>query len=128
MWSLPILNGDVKCCLVTGSPPCIRGSPSGARADRLERQRQGVDLAKRAGKYTGRQANTLAHETIVALRSAGRNISETAKQAGCSESQVTRVWGLRETKKLHKAGSLRLFYFGQPHTPRKYALLKFRVF
>lgn len=63
--------------------------------DRRERQRQGVDLAKLAGKYTGRQADTMAHETIIGLRSAGRSIAETARLVRCSESQVKRVWAMR---------------------------------
>ena len=62
--------------------------------DRRERQRQGVELAKDAGRYTGRKANTKVHERIVALRSAGHSIPETARLAGCSESQVKRVWAL----------------------------------
>ena len=62
--------------------------------DRRERQRQGVELAKDAGRYTGRKANTKVHERIVALRTAGHSIPETARLAGCSESQVKRVWAL----------------------------------
>ncbi len=61
--------------------------------DRRERQRQGVELAKDAGRYTGRKANTKVHERIVALRTAGHSIPET-RLAGCSESQVKRVWAL----------------------------------
>ncbi|WP_246174027.1 recombinase family protein [Paraburkholderia hayleyella] len=63
--------------------------------DRRERQRQGVELAKQAGKYAGRQANTTMHERIIALRSGGRSIAETAKLAGFSESQVKRIWSMR---------------------------------
>ena len=55
-------------------------------------QRQGVELAKRAGKYNGRRADETMHKRIIALRSSGRPISETATLAGCSESQVKRVW------------------------------------
>jgi DNA invertase Pin-like site-specific DNA recombinase len=60
--------------------------------DRRERQRQGVALAKLAGKYTGRRPNTSAHRSIVALRKAGRSIRETADLVGCSVTQVKRVW------------------------------------
>jgi len=60
--------------------------------DRRERQRQGVQLAKQAGKYTGRQPDVAMHQQIVALRSAGTSIARTAKLAGCSESQVKRIW------------------------------------
>lgn len=66
--------------------------------DRRERQRQGVELAKRAGRYTGRKADTLVHDRIVVLRTAGHSIAETAKLAGCSESQVKRVWAMRRAK------------------------------
>ena len=61
---------------------------------RAARWRQGVELAKDAGRYTGRKANTKVHERIVALRTAGHSIPETARLAGCSESQVKRVWAL----------------------------------
>ncbi|AWE87478.1 resolvase, N terminal domain protein [Pseudomonas aeruginosa] len=64
--------------------------------DRRERQRQGVELAKQAGRYTGRKADTLAHDRIIALRTAGHSIAETAKLARCSESQVKRVWALHK--------------------------------
>ncbi|WP_087003017.1 recombinase family protein [Rhizobium sullae] len=60
--------------------------------DRRERQRQGIDLAKNNGKYAGRHADKATHDRIVALRSGGNSIARTAKLAGCSESQVKRVW------------------------------------
>ena len=66
--------------------------------DRRERQRQGVELAKQAGKYAGRQPDTALHQRIVALRTGGNSIAETARLAGCSESQVKRVWALRPSK------------------------------
>ena len=62
--------------------------------DRRERLRQGVELAKKAGKYTGRQTDHAMHDRIVALRAAGHSIKKTAKLAGCSESQVKRVWAM----------------------------------
>ncbi len=61
---------------------------------RRERQRQGVQLAKVAGKYTGRKADLATHRRIVALRGAGQTIERTAELAGCSLSQVKRVWAL----------------------------------
>jgi len=78
--------------------------------DRRERQRQGVELAKQSGKYAGRKADTLAHDRIIALRTAGHSIAETARLARCSESQVKRVWAMRgdvdgqEGKSPRKAG------------------------
>jgi DNA invertase Pin-like site-specific DNA recombinase len=59
---------------------------------RRERQRQGVQLAKVAGKYPGRRPDITTHERIVALRGAGHTIKRTAELAGCSESQVKRIW------------------------------------
>jgi len=61
---------------------------------RRERQRQGVQIAKTAGKYTGRIADTATHQRIVALRGAGQTIKRTAELAGCSESQVKRIWAI----------------------------------
>lgn len=65
---------------------------------RRDRQRQGVQLAKEAGRYTGRKPETAIHERIVALRSAGQTIKKTAKLAGCSESQVKRIWQIHNRK------------------------------
>lgn len=45
---------------------------------RRERQRQGVQLAKAAGKYVGRIPDTATHQRIIALRSAGHSIRRTA--------------------------------------------------
>jgi len=61
---------------------------------RRERQRQGVRLAKMAGKYAGRSPNTTAHHRIVALRAAGQTIKQTAELSGSSLSQVKRIWAM----------------------------------
>ncbi|WP_231702266.1 helix-turn-helix domain-containing protein [Halopseudomonas litoralis] len=37
------------------------------------------------------------HNRIIALRSAGHSIAATAKLAGCSESQVKRVWAMHRS-------------------------------
>ena len=66
--------------------------------DRRERQRQGIELAKARGKYTGRRADRATHERIVALRRGGESIARTAKLAGCSVSQVKRVWAAANSK------------------------------
>lgn len=63
---------------------------------RRERQRQGVQIAKAAGKYTGRKPDTETHQRIVALRGAGKSIERTASLAGCSISQVKRIWALKK--------------------------------
>jgi len=52
---------------------------------RRERQRQGVQMAKAAGKYRGRLSDTTTHQRIVALREAGQTIKRTAGLAGCSQ-------------------------------------------
>jgi len=65
---------------------------------RRERQRQGVELAKVAGKYTGRKPDSGIHQRIVALRGAGQTIKRTAELAGCSESQVKRIWAIHVAK------------------------------
>ncbi len=59
--------------------------------DRRERQVQGIELARSKGKYRGRKPDLEMHSRIVALR---RNcsIAETARLAGCSESQVKRIY------------------------------------
>lgn len=65
---------------------------------RRERQQQGVQLAKAAGKYKGRTTDTNTNERIIALRQAGQTIANTAKLAGCSTSQVKRVWAAHQAK------------------------------
>lgn len=59
---------------------------------RRDRQGQGIQLAKAQGKYRGRQADLTMHQRIIALRGAGHGIHATAALAGCSASQVKRVW------------------------------------
>jgi DNA invertase Pin-like site-specific DNA recombinase len=66
---------------------------------RRDRQRQGIEIAKGEGKYAGRKADPTMHERIVALRTAKHSISRTAKLAGCSIAQVTRIWAI------HRAGA-----------------------
>jgi DNA invertase Pin-like site-specific DNA recombinase len=67
--------------------------------DRRERQRQGVALAKQKGKYGGRKPDTTGHLRIITLRASGCSIAKTAALAGCSESQVKRVWALEREKR-----------------------------
>lgn len=63
---------------------------------RRERQRQGVQVAKASGKYTGRKADTTTHQRILVLRRAGHTIQKTAELAGCSASQVKRIWAMHQ--------------------------------
>lgn len=53
--------------------------------DRRERQRQGIELARQAGRYKGRAQ-------VVALRKSGYSINKTAELAGYSAAQVKRIW------------------------------------
>ena len=59
---------------------------------RRDRQRQGIALAKTAGKYAGRKPDLAVQQRIIALRKAGYSIRATADMAGCSQSQVKRIW------------------------------------
>ncbi|KAA3530466.1 helix-turn-helix domain-containing protein, partial [Pseudomonas savastanoi] len=45
-----------------------------------------------AGRYLGRKPDTKMHERVIALKSGGCSIAETARLAGVSVSQVKRVW------------------------------------
>ncbi len=65
---------------------------------RRERQRQGVALAKKAKKYTGRKPDSAIHQRIITFRNAGQTIKGTAQLAGCSESQVKRIWAIHLSK------------------------------
>ena len=66
--------------------------------DRRQRQRQGIDLAKKNGKYQGRAPDLEMHKRVIALREDGRSIAITAKLAKCSEAQVKRIWQAHSTK------------------------------
>src|SRR5436305_631656 len=65
---------------------------------RRERQREGIEIAKRAGRYTGRKPDLAHHRRIIALRDAGMSIARTAELAGCSVAQVKRVTALYRAK------------------------------
>ncbi len=60
--------------------------------DRRERQRQGIELAKSAGKYRGRPADPKRRAQVIALRRSGHSITRTAELAGYSPAQVKRIW------------------------------------
>lgn len=64
---------------------------------RRERQRQGVRLARAAGKYAGRVPDTSTHNRIVALRASGQTIRRTAELTGSSASQVKRIWAIHRS-------------------------------
>jgi len=94
-------DGVAKVVLMSVQELLLKLALQMARDDyetRRERQRQGAQLAKAAGKYTGRKADTATHQRIVALRRAGETIGRTAELAGCSVSQVKRIWALHRAK------------------------------
>ena len=95
----PNADGVTKIVLEAVQKLLLKLALQMARDDyetRRERQRQGVALAKSAGKYAGRPAHTPTHERIVALRRTGLTIKRTAELAGCSPSQVKRIWALQQ--------------------------------
>ena len=69
--------------------------------DRRERQRQGIELAKSAGKYKGRRPDPHLGASVVEMRKQGLSIAKTAKLARCSTAQVKRIWAT------HKADAAR---------------------
>lgn len=69
--------------------------------DRRRRQKEGIELAKKAGKYKGRPEDKTRNQLIIELRSAGRTIADTSKLTGASKSQVKKVW--REYKEAKKS-------------------------
>lgn len=65
---------------------------------RRERQREGIEIARRAGRYTGRKADTAQHRRIIGMREAGMSIAKTAELSGCSIAQVKRVTAVYRAK------------------------------
>lgn len=65
---------------------------------RRERQREGIEVAKRAGRYTGRKPDLAHHRRIVGLREAGMSIAKTAELAGCSIAHVKRVIAIHRSR------------------------------
>lgn len=65
---------------------------------RRERQREGIEIAKRAGRYTGRKPDLAHYRRIVGLREAGMSIAKTAELAGCSIAHVKRVTALHRSR------------------------------
>lgn len=94
-------KGVAKIVLEAMQDMLLKIALQSAREDyetRRERQRQGIDIAKEQGKYTGRKADTAQHDHIIALRESGKTIAETARFAGCSIAQVKRIWAQHQAK------------------------------
>lgn len=58
---------------------------------RRERQAQGIEKAKQAGKYQGRPVDREKHKRIIELLDAGLSIRKVAEHARCSTSTVQTV-------------------------------------
>ncbi|RAH37490.1 recombinase family protein [Halomonas sp. SL1] len=59
--------------------------------DRRRRQQQGIEQAKREGRYKGRPVNEEVHARILELRRHGLSIRKTADIVGCGVSTVQRA-------------------------------------
>ena len=57
---------------------------------RRKRQKEGIEIAKKNGKYTGRKA-TINENAILTMLNNGLSISKTAEIAKCSISSVKRI-------------------------------------
>ncbi|NMY87334.1 recombinase family protein [Pseudomonas sp. WS 5411] len=58
---------------------------------RRERQAQGIEKAKAAGKYQGRPVNIDLHKRVTELLGAGLGVRATARHANCSTTTVLRI-------------------------------------
>ncbi len=65
---------------------------------RRERQREGIGIAKRVGRYTGGKPEFAHHRRFVDLRDAWMSIARTAELARCSIVQANRVTALQSAK------------------------------
>jgi len=95
-------NGVARIVLESVQDMLLKVALQTARDDyetRRERQRQGIELAKASGKYKGRRPEPKTHERIIALRESGMTIARTAILAGCSVSQVKRIWSIYKADK-----------------------------
>jgi len=91
-------DGIAKIVLESTQEMLLKLALQMARDDyetRRDRQQQGIALAKASGKYAGRKPDLVMQQRIVALRKAGYSIRATADMAGCSQSQVKRIWASR---------------------------------
>lgn len=88
-------DGIAKIVLESTQEMLLKLALQMARDDyetRRDRQQQGIALAKASGKYAGRKPDLIMQQRVIALRKAGYSIRATAEMAGCSQSQVKRIW------------------------------------
>lgn len=101
-------NDVAKIVLETVQELLLRILLQTARGDyeaRRQRQQQGIEVAKQAGKYRGRAPNLARQKTIVALRTANHSIRETAQLAGCSRTWVKHIWAAHKAARATASGS-----------------------
>lgn len=87
-------EGVAKVVLESVQAMLLRLALQMARDDyqeRRERQRQGIQLAKQAGKYLGKQADKKRRAQVIALRASGHSIQKTADLTGYSATHVKRI-------------------------------------
>jgi len=60
--------------------------------NRRKRQKEGIELAKRKGRFQGRIPDLRLHKRIIEYRTRNTSIAETAKLCECSVSLVKAVW------------------------------------
>jgi len=98
-------EGVTRIVLETAQSMLLKIALQIAREDyelRRRRQREGIELAKIEGRYKGRKTNHTVHDRIVALRAGNMSVADTARLAGCSASQVKRVWAMHRAKNQEK--------------------------
>ena len=59
--------------------------------DDYKRQAQGIEKAKAAGKYRGRQPNLTLHHDILDQLTLGRSYSQIQQKLGCSRATIAKV-------------------------------------
>lgn len=87
-------DGVAKIVLKSTKDMLLKLALKMARHDsetREERQRQGIDLAATARKYSGRKPNRTLQQNIIALHNAGHFVRHTADLMRCRESQVKQI-------------------------------------
>ena len=59
--------------------------------DRRRRQAEGIEKAKKIGKYKGRRINHNLHENIIALLKAEKSYNSIVSLLGCSKSTISKI-------------------------------------
>ncbi len=88
-------TGVAKVVLESVQDMLLKVSLQLARDDyenRRKRQKEGIELAKRKGRFQGRVPDLRLHKRIIEYRSRETSIAETARLCECSVSLVKTVW------------------------------------